>query len=70
MILNCQYIEIEYPISLCQLNGDMIGNVNSFILEAASSMINQPPVMQKWNYELTVLRIHCIAMAKKFLIKR
>ena len=31
MILNCQYIEIEYPISLCQLNGEMIGKVDEFI---------------------------------------
>ena len=43
MILNCQYFEIEYPISLCQLNGEMIGKVDEFIYLGSFIKYHQPP---------------------------
>ena len=53
MILNCQYIENEYPTSLCKLNGEMIGNVDEFIYLGSCIKYDQPTT---GNAEVELLR--------------
>ena len=55
MILNCQYIENEYPTSLCKLNGEMIENVEKFIYLGSCIKYDQPTT---GNAEVE-LRIDC-----------
>ena len=71
MMLNCQYIDTEYLISLCQLNREIFGNVGKFIYLGSCIKYDQPTI----NIAEVELRIDCTEntlyrYGKKFLIKR